>query len=65
LRDRDRATGFEIIGYLSPGEKTSPWLGYGIGFEATSISISGPGGSASLTASGPEFARLMEASIFG
>jgi len=52
-------TGFEILGYFSPGEKTSPWLGYGIGFEATTLSISGQGNNASVSASGPEFAHFM------
>jgi len=50
--------GFEILGYFTPGEKTSPWLGYGIGFEATSIGISGRG-DGSVTTSGPEFAHFM------
>jgi hypothetical protein len=51
--------GFEILGYFSPGEKMSPWLGYGIGIEATSIAVSSSGSDGTLTASGPEFAHFM------
>jgi hypothetical protein len=51
--------GFEIIGYATPAGKMTPWFGYGIGFESTAIALSGPGGDATISASGPEFARLM------
>jgi len=51
--------GVEVIGYASPGEKWSPWFGYGIGYESSEIRMSGPDGNSAFTLSGPEFARLM------
>jgi hypothetical protein len=51
--------GFEILGYFAPGQELDPWIGYGIGFESASVNLSGPGGDASVSMSGPEWAHLM------
>jgi hypothetical protein len=51
--------GIEAIAYINAGEKVSPWVGYGIGFESSAIGISAPNGDSSVAASGPEFARFM------
>ena len=51
--------GFEFLAYFGSGKEYNPWIGYGVGYESTRIGISGPGGDASVTLSGPEFARFL------
>lgn len=51
--------GAEIFYQFSPAASMNPWIGYGVGVEATSVSASSGGQTVSVTASGPEFAHLM------
>jgi hypothetical protein len=51
--------GAEILYYILPGETADPWLGYGIGFESSGITMSNGSQSYSATDTGFEFAHLM------
>jgi hypothetical protein len=52
--------GLETLYYLSPASAVNPWLGYGVGYEQSSVSIGASGGgSASVSAKGWEFGHLM------
>lgn len=45
--------------HFAPAEKVNPWLGYGIGWEASSVAIRNDGVDSSVSTSGPEFAHFM------
>ena len=51
--------GIQAQFHFIPDGKINPWAGYGIGYEATSLSASANGNSSSLTATGVEFGHLM------
>ncbi|WP_434041431.1 MULTISPECIES: hypothetical protein [Sorangium] len=51
--------GPEMQVHLRPGSQVNPWLGYGIGLELATMSMSGPGGDVSMSLVGVEFAHLM------
>ena len=51
--------GFEGHFQLMPHGRTNPWIGYGIGYETLTISMSDGDDKGSFTNSGPEYARVM------
>jgi hypothetical protein len=51
--------GVEIQFHILPKGTFNPWVGYGLGVERTSLSVTGPGGDASISLLGPEFGHLM------
>jgi len=44
---------------LMPHGSTNPWIGYGIGYESLTISVSDGDDNGSFTNAGPEYARVM------
>jgi hypothetical protein len=51
--------GLEAQYHFAPAAPTNPWLGYGIGYESSTIYESNDNGSDSVTASGWEFGHFM------
>ena len=51
--------GAEVQYHILPDASANPWIGYGIGFESTGVSITAGGQNGSETASGFEFAHFM------
>jgi hypothetical protein len=51
--------GLQIQYHIIPDGKANPWIGYGIGYEATSLSGSGHGNDISETVGGVELAHFM------
>jgi hypothetical protein len=51
--------GLQAIYYFTPAGSNDPWLGYGIGYEQSSVNIGKGDASGSVSASGWEFGHLM------
>jgi hypothetical protein len=50
--------GAQIHYHFAPTSPANPWIGYGFGYEWFNIDVEGPGGEATITASGFEFANF-------